>query len=478
MGWFFVLLGLLCNRFLIARFFIPDGSIESPLIDAAILFVQAILIGYGALMLRNRQSVWVGRIGRLFGMVISLLVTLFLLNFLLGKLGFPSENIPQIAHPPNFGYPVENVEFNYPFVTNSLGLRDAEIPLVKPSGTTRIVVLGDSFTEGAGVAMEQTYLSELERRFAAVGQEVDLISCALSGTGPLKQARLYFNVCNQYDPDLVLWALHPNDVTETVPDTTVAEIDIFDVERKGIAKISHMLWPRLTVLVEKVRAGEGANTTADSEPPVITMPNPPRTAVPLSVPVTETVLVKAVVEEANKRSIPQAEIDAWVNGLPLDLLTASEDDLFNGYILASGLLNPSYWTESFNLTGGYRGEEKTAVMFSLMDEVIARLKADNTPVAVVLIPSAFQYDSRYGNVWANAGVAVQDWSTASTAYEQRIASWAAQHNLPYLSLTPNYQTLIAQQPDGWYYPIDGHWTPAGHVKAAEFLWPFVNLITK
>ena len=473
MGWFFILLGLILNRFVIGRFLSPDGSIDSFLLDLLILANQAFLIGYGVLMLRNRKSKWVGRIGRLIGMGISLLVTLFALNFLLGRMGFPSENIPQIAHPPNYGYPVEDIEFQYPFVTNSLGLRDDETPLLKPSGTKRIVVLGDSFTEGAGVAAENTYLSFLERKFAAQGQTVELISCALSGTGPLKQARLYFSICNQYNPDLVIWALHPNDVTETVPDTLVADIDLFDVERTGFARIAHALWPRLTVLIEKARSGEGV-ATVNSEPPTVVMPIPPRTPQPLSVPVSETELVQTVTAEAEKRGLSQAEIDGWVNSLPLELVTASEDELFNGYILASGLLNPSYWTESFNLTGGYRGEEKTTVMLSLMNEVIRRLNESDTPVAVVLIPSAFQYDSRYGAVWSDVGVVTEDWSSAPTQYELLIDNWTLQNNLPYYNLTPDFQGLIAQQPDGWYYPIDGHWTKDGHEKSADFLFPFVQ----
>jgi len=61
----------------------------------------------------------------------------------------------------------------YPLRTNSLGFRDArvrDIPL--RGGSPRVLFIGDSFTEGIGVAYEWTYVGLLDRRLGARGMEV------------------------------------------------------------------------------------------------------------------------------------------------------------------------------------------------------------------------------------------------------------------------------------------------------------------
>ena len=53
---------------------------------------------------------------------------------------------------PNVTARVRGVEFR----TSSLGLHDREYPARKPAGVFRILLLGDSMTEGGGLALEAT----------------------------------------------------------------------------------------------------------------------------------------------------------------------------------------------------------------------------------------------------------------------------------------------------------------------------------
>src|SRR5262245_29301524 len=59
--------------------------------------------------------------------------------------------------------------FNSEFRTSSLGLHDREYPTRKPGGTFRVLLLGDSFTEGAGLALPATVAKQAEAMLDAAG---------------------------------------------------------------------------------------------------------------------------------------------------------------------------------------------------------------------------------------------------------------------------------------------------------------------
>src|ERR1041385_5795637 len=48
-------------------------------------------------------------------------------------------------------------EFNYVYKTNSLGIREREFPKEKDDSVTRIITIGDSFTDGVGAPYDSSY---------------------------------------------------------------------------------------------------------------------------------------------------------------------------------------------------------------------------------------------------------------------------------------------------------------------------------
>jgi hypothetical protein len=98
-------------------------------------------------------------------------------------------------------------------VTNSLGLRDYRPPH-KSDGKTQIIVLGDSFTFGYGVPLEESYPNLLEQRLnqAGPGDQYEVINAGVPGYDTVDEAELLEKILPSYSPRWVVVGLHPGDL--------------------------------------------------------------------------------------------------------------------------------------------------------------------------------------------------------------------------------------------------------------------------
>ena len=103
---------------------------------------------------------------------------------------------------------------NQPLSINSKGLRDREYPYLKPPGTKRILVLGDSYTWGYGVANEEIYTEVLEETLQQKYPHYEVINAGVSGWGTDQQYLFLVNEGLKYSPDLVIVAHFFNDLDE------------------------------------------------------------------------------------------------------------------------------------------------------------------------------------------------------------------------------------------------------------------------
>lgn len=99
---------------------------------------------------------------------------------------------------------------------NSKGLRDREIPYERTGSTPRILMLGDSFTEGWGVPFEQTFSKRIERLYAARGTRAEVINTGVGNYNTIMEVQYFLNEGYKYKPDIVVLNFIPNDA-EPVP---------------------------------------------------------------------------------------------------------------------------------------------------------------------------------------------------------------------------------------------------------------------
>jgi lysophospholipase L1-like esterase len=102
-----------------------------------------------------------------------------------------------------------------PIRINARGLRDDEIAVPKPPGTSRILAIGDSVTFGFGVRAEETYVKRLEARLRAanpVGRRIEVVNAGVGATGLDYYLYALETRGPRLQPDLVLVGIVLNDI--------------------------------------------------------------------------------------------------------------------------------------------------------------------------------------------------------------------------------------------------------------------------
>ncbi len=90
---------------------------------------------------------------------------------------------------------------------NALGFMDKERALQKPDGVYRVLLLGDSFIDGAKV---DVYLEQALAK-AMPDRQFEVIPMGISGTGTLEHLMFFEKIGRQFHPDMVVDVFVPND---------------------------------------------------------------------------------------------------------------------------------------------------------------------------------------------------------------------------------------------------------------------------
>lgn len=121
----------------------------------------------------------------------------------------------------------KTTEFDVAYDINTLGLRNPETPLEKPAGTKRILMLGDSFTEGDGVEYRETFSCRLQQMLDSAGLpgHWEVINAGVGSYAPtveylyLKKQGLALN------PDIVILNLDLSDFFDDLGYAQHARLD-------------------------------------------------------------------------------------------------------------------------------------------------------------------------------------------------------------------------------------------------------------
>lgn len=128
---------------------------------------------------------------------------------------------------------------------NSWGMRDNEVPKDGRPGVKRIAVIGDSFTFGMGVDLEDTYVKQLERQLGAQGMSVEVLNFGVGGYNMWQYRLVLEQKVLDFNPDLIAVGFFLDDVEVSIPpyegDENWKPVNRYERKARGEIKVSY-LW--------------------------------------------------------------------------------------------------------------------------------------------------------------------------------------------------------------------------------------------
>ena len=106
-------------------------------------------------------------------------------------------------------------EFPTSWTANNEGLKDKDFTVAKRD--KRIMILGDSYTEGVGAFNDSSFPRQLSRILAdSFHHPTEVWNCGLSGSDPIYEFRLFNDKLLKYDPDMVMLVINFTDIDDAM----------------------------------------------------------------------------------------------------------------------------------------------------------------------------------------------------------------------------------------------------------------------
>ncbi len=312
----------------------------------------------------------------------------------------------------------ETMEFRTEYVINSLGLRDREFPLQKPPKTVRILMIGDSFTEGNGVNIEQTFSKRMEQMLdsSSLPYRTEVINAGVGSYSPLPEYLYLKNGGLQLHPDLVILNFDLSDVYDDIQYTNRAKFDergvpVAIVPQKEIPSNSRMV--RMMVGIKDFFK-----------------------------------------EHTRLYNFIRIRLDRFLSPPPTE-------GVVNGDVRSDkyALLKEEYAS---------RGPEEWALSEKYLLMIRDTLSAHGIDFMISMYPYGLQLSPREWNSGRKFWGFKQD-TVYSTNAQKILESFCASKNIPSINLTGEFEER-AKTMFPLYFDYDGHWRPEGQEIAAQGMY--------
>lgn len=341
-----------------------------------------------------------------------------------------------LLFPPGNEETHEMINFTCTARINALGIRDNETGVNKACHI-RAVAIGDSFTYGWGVNLEDTWCKRLESNLRKQGFDIEILDCGKPGTGPEDYCRMAECVIPRLKPDIVIVGM-----TQTE--------DLLSVDCLNPISFLKDNFQNLILLYRCIQF----RRLPHGSPLIMTAAD------------VRQGHAKSARELAGRMSKDER---ARLEQLDPEVKEAFFAGRLNPWQIAVGVQNAEHWTGEVtprNLPARIRG---AASRFRRIKETASRYGAQ---VIVVCVPQGFTVCRESITGWSRMGFTMDPAMLQSDEPDQSIAEVCRRAGIEAChTVTKEFRKHIDET--GLYFQLDQHMTAAGQALFADSITPMI-----
>ncbi len=349
----------------------------------------------------------------------------------------------EFLYPPNSTFHHSTSEFSYTIKINSLGFRDREWNAEKESPKLTVLAIGDSFTFGWGVNIEESWPKLIEKYFVSAGYDVEIANLGRSGGTPETYAKTARRAIKTLKPDLIiLGTLQGDDLSQLIirKPTAVIEKESGLSFKSSLKAITNSLLPNTYMLMKKRKYNRPIGQIWRGQ----------------------ARFILASFDEEEKRryhALDKSIQDKFMNG-----------DL-NPYLIGKAVRNPQYFRQIFDTENPLilEGLRKFENYYSQIRNMAYKAGAK---VVVVSIPNAiFTTETEMHNC-KNLGFSIIEEMTTTYLPDRLIQRISQNLDIPFFSVTKDFRAFAEKTP--LFFQYDYHFNRRGHEIFAKLFFPLLR----
>ncbi|MGE0636065.1 MAG: SGNH/GDSL hydrolase family protein [Bacteroidia bacterium] len=337
----------------------------------------------------------------------------------------------QLIYPPCSKARHQSSEFDITVKINSLGFRDYEYPLTKKK-KYRIAVIGDSFTFGWGVDLEDCWVKILEKELNISGLDIELLNLGKGGASPADYAQTAEKTIHLLKPDLVvIAALQANDLHQLIHAyDSLPKPEIEQPKRSYLSEKSTSILNRAFPNFIKRLSVQNINISQQW-----------RRDAPA--------LLASFQEERKQR------FDALDENVKSDF----QSGLLNPWLIHQAVYYPEYFIEPLD-TADLEVVIGVSTMADFFAAIQQNCKANNAEMLVISVPNLAYSSKEEMTALTKYGFIIPDSLFANKFADETIKMAADENGIEFFSVSENFRQN--KKEENLYYPFDGHFTKEGN----------------